>query len=112
MARLTIVSATQQTVKPILVIGGSEAKQVLEIGGMTRSGCVYKPKDLAEAEEKKRKRKALLAEEQQKKKRVTDDDAAEFIMTLKQNGIFDHRTVEKATREDLHIIYYILSTDA
>lgn len=49
--------------KPILIIGGGEIEQVLEIEGMTRTGRAYQPKELTEADEKKIKGKEVLAEE-------------------------------------------------
>lgn len=46
----------------------------MKIGGMTRTGGVYQPKELTEVEEMKRKGKEAPAEEPQRKKRVNEDD--------------------------------------
>lgn len=51
MSRLIIDPTPQQSTKPILVIGGGEAKHVLEIEGITRTGCVYQPREMNEIEE-------------------------------------------------------------
>lgn len=53
MAWLTISHDPHPVVKPVLIIGGSEAKQASKIGGVARIGPVYQPKDLADAEERK-----------------------------------------------------------
>lgn len=52
-AWLTISHDPHPVVKPVLIIGGSEAKQASKIGGVARIGPVYQPKDLADAEERK-----------------------------------------------------------
>lgn len=84
MPRLTIAFASQPPTKPILIIGEGEAKQVLEIEGMSRASRLYQPKELTEVEEKKRKGKEALAEEAQRKKRASEDDTEEFIKSLKR----------------------------
>lgn len=71
MSRLIINPVPQSITKPVLVLGGGETEQVLEIGGITRTGRVYQPKEMNQAEEKKRKGKEVLAEEPQRKKRVS-----------------------------------------
>lgn len=44
MAQLTISFFSQLVVKTVLIIGGSGVKQVLEIGEVTRTRWMYKPK--------------------------------------------------------------------
>lgn len=57
-------------IKPDFVLGGGETKQVLEIGGITRTGRVYQPREMNEADEKKRKGKEILAEEPRERKEL------------------------------------------
>lgn len=57
MAKLNISSEPQPAAELVFIIGRNAGQQVSEINGMTRTGRVYKSKDLDDGEERKRKGK-------------------------------------------------------
>lgn len=79
---------------------GSEAEQVSQINGLTRTGQVHKPKDMIDGEERTGKGKKALAEEPQRKNRVDEEDIAEFITTLKRN---EYSLVEQLKKKQAQI---------
>lgn len=71
MTYLIINPVSQRTSKLTLVLGGGETKQVLEIREITRTGCVYQPREMNEIEETKKKKGNLgrRAPEKEKNRR-------------------------------------------
>lgn len=59
MVKLIISFGPQPIVKLVLIIGGNDGQQVLEISRVNRTGRVHKLEDLADAEEMKRKKRCV-----------------------------------------------------
>lgn len=94
LAKLTISSSSQPTVKPLSHHRRKWKPISLrnQCGGMTRTGWFHKPEDLPNAEDRKRKGEDVLVEESQKKKIVSEEGTVEFIKSLK---ISEYSVVEQ-----------------
>lgn len=84
MVKLTISYRPQLVLKQTLILGGNEGQQVSEISGITRIGRVYKPEDLADAEERKTK-KRCIGRRGKEDENISEDETIELIKMLKRS---------------------------